>query len=73
MLIAFNWAMPIFADLRMPGLCAETTGCSHAETITVNLPPTLIFAIVAASTVTVLLAGLVLRLRRMSRPGMSRP
>ena len=57
MVTAYNWAIPIYANVG-----------SHPETFSVTQPDTTIFAIVVASIVTVILAGIVVLARRVARP-----
>lgn len=67
MVIAYNWAIPIYANVGGPGLCpGERPSCSP-ETFTVAQPDTAIFAVIVASLVTALLAGILLLIRRVSR------
>jgi hypothetical protein len=63
MVIAYNWAIPIYANLGGPGLCpAESPNCSPA-TFTVTQPDTTVFALIVASLVTGLLTAIVLLTR----------
>lgn len=60
LVIAYNWAIPIYANIGGPGLCpAESPNCSPA-TFRVTQPDTIVFALIVASLVTGLLAAIVL-------------
>ena len=62
--VAYNWAIPIYANIGGPGLCpAESPDCSPA-TFTVTQPDTAVFAIVVASILTAFLAAAALVARR---------
>jgi len=67
MVLAYNWAIPIYANIGGPGLCGEPN-CGSVGTFTVNVPGTLNFALIVATCVTVVLGGLVLIGRRVVRP-----
>ena len=66
MVLAYNWAVPIYANIGGPGLCPVNTPNCSPETFTVNVPGTAIFAVIAASIVTALLAGVVFLVLRLT-------
>lgn len=69
MVIAYQWAIPIYANIEGPGLCVAGLPNCAPGSITVTQPDTTIFAIVVASIMTTALVGLVVLVRRLaSRP-----
>jgi hypothetical protein len=68
MVIAYNWAIPIYANIGSAPLCGEPlANCSQEGTFTIHQPDTTIFAIVVASMVTAVVAAVVLLARWVSR------
>jgi hypothetical protein len=67
MVVAYNWAIPIYANIGDPGLCGEPN-CGSVGTFTPNVPMAINFAVIVATCFTVVLGGMVLIGRRVVRP-----